>query len=187
MDPRKWDKPSILSLIALFILVYLAGKSWPDISSNSNITPILSSPAVELNVTNPVQTMKALELPPNGEIHYYQKAEPIAPLYISTDPTRNYFVKLVDKNTGAMILTVFIRGGQSVNVKVPLGNYELRYASGTNWYGEEQLFGSGTDFQKTDKVFDFYLNGSQIMGHTVELIKQVNGNLPTSEINKATF
>jgi hypothetical protein len=187
MDPRKWNKPSILSLIALFVLIYLSGKAWSGNSSSSTVTPRSITTAVDLNVTQPVQSMKALELPPNGETHYYQQAEAIAPFGISTAPNTNYFIKLVEKTTGNVALTIFVRGGQSVNIKVPLGSYEFRYASGTNWYGEEQLFGSRTVYTKANTIFDFYRNGPQIMGHTVKLIKQVDGNLQTREINKTDF
>ncbi|MFZ2539949.1 MAG: hypothetical protein WAX04_13800 [Oscillospiraceae bacterium] len=40
---------------------------------------------------------------------------------------------------------------------------------------------------KADKIFNFYRNGSQIMGHNVKLIKQIDGNLHTSEINDTDF
>ncbi len=183
--------PSILTLVVLFAIIFVLGKSWPTISSAlmpaTNPTPPTSIPAVNLPVITPVQNLKPLELPANGETHYYLKAEAIAPLNISTGSDRNYFIKLIDKSTGQVAVTVFVRGGQFVNIKMPLGLYEFRYASGTQWYGEEQLFGPGTDCQKADKVFDFYRNGSQIMGHTVQLIKQVNGNLPTTSVSKNSF
>jgi hypothetical protein len=94
---------------------------------------------------------------------------------------------MVDIDTGNTALTIFARGGQAVSIKVPLGTYEFRYAAGKNWYGEDHLFGSETTYMRAENRFSFYRNGQQIMGHTVKLIKQIDGNLPTSDINKSQF
>lgn len=188
MNPKESKKMSGLSMVALFIVVYLFAKAWPGVSSSfSSNSSLLPRTNVTTSNANTVNNMNALDLPPNGDTHYYQQAEAVAPLKITTQASANYFIKLVDKNTGKLALTIFIRGGQSVNTKVPLGTYEFRYACGTNWYGEEQLFGPGTVCEKADKIFDFYHNGSQITGHTVTLVKQANGNLPTSTISKDNF
>jgi len=144
-------------------------------------------PVINSNYTEFEQGKNALELPPNGEIHYYQQAEAIAPFGINTEPDINYFVKLVDETTNKTVMTIFVRGGQSVETKVPLGTYEFRYASGKHWYGEEELFGPWTVYMKADNKLDFYNDGLRIMGHKVELIKQIDGNLHTREINKNRF
>ena len=170
------------------MIIYFYGKAHPGIipgsSSISNNIPQTITPIAN---TTTVQNMKALDLPPNGEVHYFEQKESIAPFNINTQPNTNYFIKLVDHNTGQLALTIFVRGGQNVNIQVPLGSYELRYALGTNWYGEDQLFGPGTAFEKADTILAFYRNGNQVVGNTVSLIRQVNGNMPTTEINKANF
>lgn len=181
----KDNKPSTIKLLALFLFVYFIGNA---LSANIGSTlPRSNAPAVKTNYTDFDQGKNALELPPNGEIHYYQEAEAIAPFSISTEPDLNYFVKLVDEETNVTVMTIFIRGGQSVETNVPLGTYEFRYACGKYWYGEEELFGPWTVYMKADKKFDFYNDGSRIMGHKVELIMHVDGNLHTQEINKNNF
>jgi len=113
--------------------------------------------------------------------------EGIAPFEIVTSPGANYFVKLVDFLSDEGTVGIFVRGGQRIEVNVPLGLYEMRYASGDKWYGVEHLFGPETVYSKSDQLFDFNSNGQQINGYTVELIKQASGNLKTREIGAADF
>ena len=81
-------------------------------------------------------------------------------------------------------MTIFIRNGETASdMDVPTGTYELRYASGDSWYGETDLFGPSTSYSKAESFFTFG-NGS---GYTVELYKQVNGNLHTNSIDKDDF
>lgn len=172
---------TILGVIGIVALV-----CYPSSTNIPQTSPKTNTPAANIN---PIQNTKVLELPLNGETKYYKHGEAIAPFSVITQPNTNtnYLLKLVDKNTSQVVLTIFVRGGQSIHTKVPLGTYELRYACGTNWYGEKELFGPGTVCQKADTIFDFYRNGPTIMGHTVSLVKQVNGNLPTSRISNASF
>ena len=84
-------------------------------------------------------------------------------------------------------MTFFIYGGQNFETKVPLGVYRLKYASGKIWYGEKYLFGPDTAYSKAEQDFEFYRQGDQIAGYTVELILQRNGNLHTTRIPASEF
>ncbi len=96
----------------------------------------------------------------------------------------NFYVKLVGRYSGSERLVIFVHDGATVHdINVPAGTYELRYASGTTWYGEEDLFGPDTSYSKAESDFSFG-DGD---GYTVELYKQVGGNLQTSPINKNNF
>ncbi len=89
--------------------------------------------------------------------------------------------------TGRPALTLFVRGGETEKIKVPLGTYELRYASGDKWYGYEHLFGKNTSYSKADKTFTFQVQDNSVNGYTVTLYRVANGNLRTSRIGKADF
>ncbi len=80
-----------------------------------------------------------------------------------------------------------MRSGQTADVRIPTGVYELRYAAGENWYGEEWLFGPGTVYRRADEQLDFHTEGDTVAGFTVELIKQVNGNLGETPIKPSDF
>ena len=123
-----------------------------------------------------------LDLPKNGWIVNYHSGDPIAPLRIITrDSYQNYFAKIEDYYTGQSILTVFVRGGESIDIEVPLGTYKLKYAVGKTWYGPDYLFGPETSYSKADEKFLFSRVGNNISGYTVELYLQRDGNLQVSK------
>lgn len=122
-------------------------------------------------------------LPANGFILHHSKAKPIAPFRVITHNGSHHFVKMVDWKTGKPVVEFFIRAGQSVDVDMPLGSYTMRYATGDTWYGQESLFGAETQYHTTNTRFDFYAHGNRVVGHTIELFLQVNGNLSTRAIS----
>jgi hypothetical protein len=112
---------------------------------------------------------------------------PVAPFEIVTSPDVDYFVKLVDARTGADAVGIYVNGGRTIKVPVPLGSYEMRYAAGKTWYGSKALFGTETNYAKADSRFDFRMENGGYSGYTVELILQTNGNLRTSTIKAEQF
>lgn len=68
----------------------------------------------------------------------------IAPLEIQSQTGSDYFVKVTSQVTGEDISTIYLRGGENASITVPLGTYEIKYAAGETWYGEEELFGKNT-------------------------------------------
>ena len=110
----------------------------------------------------------------------------VAPLAIKTNAGSNYYVKLVDLE-GQTVMTMYIEGGQHFETKVPLGTYEMRYAVGKVWYGTMYLFGPGTSYAKANAQFKFDSDGSQYSGYTVELIRQVGGNLGINPLSPSDF
>jgi len=67
-----------------------------------------------------------------------------------------------------------------METKVPLGQFILKYATGDAWCGENDLFGNQTQFNKANADLRFarqeFHDGYTMIGHTVELILQINGN-----------
>lgn len=127
-------------------------------------------------------------LPVNGSKSTYSNRDAIAPLTISTrQGLGHYFVKIVDWTTDAPVMTIFVRSGQSVSTKVPLGSYKVKYATGSQWYGKTHLFGPETSYSMADSRFDFEETGNQVSGFTVELFLQPNGNLRTKRIRPKDF
>jgi len=81
----------------------------------------------------------------------------------------------------------FIRGGDKISIKVPLGRYKVVYASGKKWYGHNKLFGNRTIYTKTDQDFIFRETYQGVSGYAITLYRVSNGNLRTSRINKSEF
>ena len=130
-----------------------------------------------------LDTSPASTRPTNGKIFQLSQKNEVAPLEVRT-PSKGYdfFVKLVDANTRESVKSFYIRGGMKTATEVPLGSYNLKYATGKQWHSQNCLFGTNTMFSKADKVFEFKREGDKVSGYSVELILQLGGNLSTSTI-----
>lgn len=135
---------------------------------------------------------KKVSLPKTGLVKVYSKKKRVAPLKILTikDPLQifeSYFFKLYDYDTNKEVLSFFIRTGEDLEVKVPLGSYVLKYVSGTTWYGEKYLFGYPSDYFVFSQVLDFSEGYGYYEGHTITMYKQKNGTLSTKSISEESF
>jgi tetratricopeptide (TPR) repeat protein len=114
----------------------------------------------------------AKSLPQNGWVERYRTGDAIAPLKIRArpGPEQHHYIKLVDwDNKEKTVLTVFVRESHWVDIKVPLGSYELRWAAGETWYGPTLLFGETTRYGRSGyrQVFKRTKKGTQ--GHELLL------------------
>jgi hypothetical protein len=103
-----------------------------------------------------------------------------APFKVVTPPFDGYYYVLlrsVPENEAA--ISLFIHAGETVEIFIPLGSYEMYFATGTVWYGMEYLFGPDTRYSKADDVFVFYETEDNVFGHTIELTMRIGGNLST--------
>lgn len=169
------------------VLGTIAGVFWIisvwDANSNSSGVPQSSYSTPP----QPIFNEPVLQLPPSGTIRRYTSWEGAAPLRIRTSAGSNYLVKLENVATGNNILDVFIRGGSTIKIEVPLGTYRLKYATGQRWYGYEYYFGPSTRYSKTDSNFRFYNDDYRVHGYTVTLYQVRNGNLSTSRLSPGQF
>ncbi|MBW4644860.1 MAG: hypothetical protein KME23_18025 [Goleter apudmare HA4340-LM2] len=141
-------------------------------------------------ITQVAQVPSIKKLPANGAVKQFWKStsKPIlAPLKIYIKGNRHYFIKVVNPKLNQSVLTVFIRAGKDVSVKVPIGTYEIKYATGTQWYGENNLFGANTLYGQAEKQLVFQVAGNKVRGYRLYLYPQVGGNLKTKPINRNQF
>lgn len=110
-----------------------------------------------------------------------------APFEIKAGQGSHFLVKLVHVGTNQPAMTIFVRSGETVEVEVPLGTFEVRYASGDTWYGDDLLFGPETSYSKADTFFTFEIVGNQIRGFTITLYTVAHGNLKTKAIGASEF
>jgi len=94
-------------------------------------------------------------LPDNGELVVKANYSLAAPFEVKSQTGQNYLVKLTDTKTGQDIMTVFVRGGDTVKTQAPFGQFVVKYAAGDTWYGYEHLFGPDTAYSKADETFYF--------------------------------
>jgi hypothetical protein len=178
----------VIGFIAAILVFALIKYSFGDVLKNQ--TPKIGNTTKN---SNSILSLKDFDksvqpLPENGAIWQYTKSECIAPLGIITKSNdTSFFVKLNDWNTKQTAMEIFIRAGQTVNTKIPLGSYEIKYAAGKTWYGKQYYFGAETSYKKADEKFDFFKNENSIRGYTLELYQTANGNLRSQQISSSEF
>lgn len=153
----------------------------------SNTANAANSAAIEAAVRQLLDD-KPEALPPTSVLRRtFPPFAGVAPLEIRTSVGQNFYIKVLDWNTKSEILTAFIRGGEPFEVQVPVGSYEIRYASGQSWYGPILDFGLGASYLRCDDRFDFVSTVDGYNGYTIQLILQRNGNLRTDQLSADQF
>jgi hypothetical protein len=126
-------------------------------------------------------------LPDNGMTMVSSSEQQVARFKVSAPEGTHYWVKLTDETTSATVIAMFVRSGSTAEVKVPLGTYVIKYASGKSWYGSTYLFGPDTAYGKANQTMRFWVEGNIVHGHSMTLYKVRNGNLRTESISASEF
>lgn len=96
----------------------------------------------------------------------------VFPLQVKTLGPQDYYVTLTDAETDKTVLAAYIEGGRFFRVLVPPGTFEVRFAFGNIWQGEEDLFGAddSTGMFEMPKPLTFGVrNFNTKGGHLVDL------------------
>lgn len=81
----------------------------------------------------------------------------------------------------------YIRAGSTVEINIPLGEYEIYCAAGKVWHGPTELFGEDTVCSKLDGTFLFQETSGGYSGFSLELQPITHGNLDSEEISIDDF
>lgn len=87
-----------------------------------------------------------------------------APLHIRNNGEMDQLVKIFNVADQREEMLVYARASQGVDVKLPLGTYEVRFAAGRTWYGLQFLFGSQTRFARLEQQLTFRRKAGAIEG-----------------------
>jgi hypothetical protein len=110
----------------------------------------------------------------------------VAPLRITGSLGADYYLKMIDEQ-GREMLTVFIRGGETLDTMAPAGRYRLRYAAGNQWLGTNVLFGTQTRFAAANAVFDFGSAGGPLTAYNITLLNQSEPSPESRTIRREEF
>lgn len=118
-------------------------------------------------------TLAAADRPRAGILWNRSGLPATFPLQVKTLPGNDYVVFLIEPDSSEPAMAGYIRGGDFFRLLVPPGRYLLRFAYGTDWQGEDALFGPLTDWTETEKVLDFRILGTaRRSGYLVTLIER---------------
>lgn len=109
--------------------------------------------------------------------HYFV-LDPIS-LYCGpfSDSFQQYRYELLAKYS---YIKFYVHGESTVEIQIPKGEYRIYYATGENWYGEEELFGKDTVYSEINKTF----NLSNVSKYALRI---PDGNLRISQIEANEF
>lgn len=163
----------------------------PYVPPQPVVAPVSSLPPPRATYTPPPPPPELIPVPiRNGVIR--QRAYGPVPLKVVADQGTNYALKLVNAYTNAEALLFYVTGGTALEVKVPAGQYYVRGASGSQWYGESKLFGSGTRYFRMSQRNDSSGEGSRFTFaqgrmYTLTLKGVTDGNVSAPSISAADF
>jgi hypothetical protein len=155
---------------ALFFLCIVSFLLW------AGREPVIDTLSMSLSCPAPQE-------PAAGIYARYQNTPRPVQLTLDAPFGANYFVKLVDAQADAPIISYFVLGGQPLTTTAPTGRFILKAASGEHWCGESNLFGGDTNIVETGRAITFA--SDEI--HTIRLQPRRNGNLPLRNIGRAKF
>ena len=125
--------------------------------------------------------------PYNGKKIISSHKSALAPLSVFTSYGEDYYLCLTDPNSNEIEMSFYVRGGTDASVDVPLGTYEIFYATGTTWYGKDHLFGPETRYYKCDEDFTFSKTNTGYTGWDLTLYAVSNGNMDTDPVSADAF
>lgn len=142
-------KRSLIFPAFLFTIIFLATCDQPWETTKPTQRPSVSTP-------KPVATQSPLPRPANSTVFYCSTTERPSQFTVTNSSSSNYYIKFVTAGTDTKVITFFVRAHCTATIDMPVGFLELRYACGSDWYGEQKLFGTNTRYAKDEEYYDFY-------------------------------
>lgn len=95
------------------------------------------------------------------------------PLIVKTLPGRDYLMLVTPPEGGDAVMAGYIRGGDFFRLLLPPGQWKLRFAHGTDWQGQDRLFGDDTEWAEMAETLDFRVLGlNRRRAYVVNLVQQ---------------
>lgn len=128
------------------------------------------------------------EIPPDdGVVSATDSRECLCPFRITVPSGESDYYLTLKNITDGYKINIYLSSGNTMEIAVPLGVYKFIYCCGKNWYGYEHLFGDESYYYTTDDTFNFYKSSTHYCGHSVELIKQENGNMEEKKLTPEQY
>ncbi len=186
--PNRYSTPVILFWVFVFIVFIYWLSSFMGVNDKYKVTdaelasvgaPVGAPPVSSTGVTSTVP------MPVTSVLSAVFAIDQHNPPFSIFAPAGgySYYWKLKDYSTNTMIMTGFVRSGETLKTNVPAGTYYLETASGTDWQGDVNLFGSYTQIQRSEEPLVFTRYG----GNSVSMVHRADGNLKELSIPRSSF
>lgn len=173
--------------VSLFAVVWFFGEDITSFLKSVNWTQPQSAKTAPYTppVIPPHPSVPEQQFPESGSIIQYQQVSDVAARFeVISDQGRtdNCVVKLETWDSGLPVIEIFVKAGEHAETHlIPLGEYRVKYACGTRWYGRSDMFGNGTVVSVGVTSLKFAQQGSTISGNVLTLTKVINGNFKTND------
>jgi len=151
--------PAFILIGVIIFMVYRLAVNYQEAAPTNRIeNPVNSAALSDPYQPEDENTTIKQDFPPHGTIIINPDLECLATFTITTpsnNPFMYFYILLVREEDGEKIIA-YLNAGQEFVLPIPLGNYQFYYASGTGWYGDDELFGRNTSVFKSDDIFSFY-------------------------------
>jgi hypothetical protein len=175
----------VLGLVGVFVFsLYISRHNTLPSLLVSHATPTPSAPDVEER-----------PFPQDGTVYGYSadgeladQPRPGTALFtIRALSDDKFFVKMIDAANGRPVLGFAASPNSVVTVKVPLGSFLVRYATGKTWYGIDRLFGPATHYHQLNGKVDFPDLGNGPSMRTITLSTFPDSATENSTIAESNF
>lgn len=182
---RSWLIGICAVIFSIVIISSIVSRTSPSSTTHPSQISTTSAPS-------PSPTPEEVQFPANGTITLSSgrivDQDDSAPFEIKTDSSdRYYYVVLQNTSRSCDKCYIYVHGGKTIEVNVPLGSYKMYYACGDHWYGRELRFlNSGGDYV-ADDIFNFRADNYYSYGFTVTLYAVRGGNLDMEPVDASDF
>tara|TARA_Y100001934_G_C12360701_1_gene780551 strand:- start:27 stop:782 length:756 start_codon:yes stop_codon:yes gene_type:complete len=193
---RKVRVGALVISAVLFAGYFIAASEDEEASPSSpgKTKVVADSPSKNQVYSETQSNAKPQPLPKNGAIRSVIQNRP-AVLRVKTAGSDHYLVKLTRPGSRAAVVDLFIRAGHSAEVRVPLGTFEIKWATGKEWFGYNDLFGRASSLNLADELFTFEQTVTKTSSGTrtsttvleITLYGVPSGNLRTKRISPDQF
>lgn len=191
---EKTKKPYRFLIFAVALLIAVLGvlkvfsnstaADIPTISSTSRTASSISAPYAIPSYTG----VKPISKPKTGLFHGAHATGEVAPFKVTAAQNTDYYLLLCQNQK--VTFGYYIHAGETLSTEVPLGSYNLYYAcapSSASWYGESNLWGTSTDFYKSDEPWDFIIEDGYYTGYTLTLSVSGAGNTRSYDSTRSAW
>jgi curved DNA-binding protein CbpA len=101
----------------------------------------------------------------------------------------NTYVKVLRPGQGTVAI-LFVQRGDAAVIRLPPGDYQIKYVSGSVWHGEQVQFCQKYAMESEQAITlrtEARRNGVNLIGEEIELQPQIAGNFGTREIPNSDF
>jgi hypothetical protein len=130
-----------------------------------------------------LEHVRSVPFPASGEARWFieEPGSKVArlTLHAPAEGRRHYIVRLDDWHSGAPVVAIPVRAGESAVTLMPLGRYRMTFSRGRTWLGHSRGFGLGGDAREAVTPIEFYRRDNQVVGQRIELESPFRGNLET--------